>query len=124
MEQEKRQVGAFGVPNYQERRYAIVETGGKQYFFVEGEMVSIEKIEGKSGDQVSFTTVLFKRTSSESCSVGKPYIENSPVVCEIVRQVKGKKVIAFRFKRRKKVRTKQGHRQEYSLLKVLSVGTF
>lgn len=101
-------------------RYAIFQTGGKQYQALEGKTVAVEKIEGEAGDQISFDQVLFRKQADEKFEVGKPYLE-TPIKATIVKQMRGPKLIAFRFKRRKKVRVKQGHRQELTVIRIDSI---
>lgn len=101
-------------------RYAIFQTGGKQYQGLPGKTVAIEKIEGEPGDQITFDQVLFRKEGEDAFAVGKPYLE-TPVKATIVKQTKGPKVIAFRFKRRHKVRVKRGHRQQMTVVRIESI---
>ncbi len=101
-------------------RYAIFQTGGKQYQALEGKTIAIEKIEGESGDPLTFDQVLFRKDAEDKFEVGKPYLEKT-VKATIVKQTKGPKLIAFRFKRRKKVRVKKGHRQEMTVIRIESI---
>jgi len=100
-------------------KYAIFQTGGKQYQAVEGETIAIEKIEGEPGAKVEFKDVLLRRTA-EGVEVGKPHLE-TPIKASIVKQMMGPKVIVFKFKRRKKVRVKKGHRQPATVIRIESV---
>ena len=101
-------------------RYAIIETGGKQYFALEGKTVMIEKLPQQAGETVVFSTVLFKRENSETCQVGNPYIA-TPVTGTVLKHLRGDKIIVFKFKRRKKYRKKQGHRQSYTVIRITSI---
>lgn len=101
-------------------RYAIFQTGGKQYQAVEGKTVAIEKIDGESGDVLEFKEVLFRKKGDNQFEIGKPHLD-SPVKASIVKQTKGPKLISFRFKRRKKVRVKQGHRQHVTVIRIESI---
>lgn len=96
--------------------YAIIQTGGKQYQAIEGKTLGIEKIEGISGQEVLFDEVLLRKVG-ESITVGQPFLEQ-PVKATIVKQMRGPKVIAFMFKRRKKVRRKIGHRQPITVVRI------
>ena len=98
-------------------QYAIFKTGGKQYQAVKGKTVAIEKIEGEAGTPIEFKEVLFRKTAEGKFEFGKPYLEAS-VKASIVKQAKGPKLIAFRFKRRKKVRVKKGHRQPITVIRI------
>lgn len=101
-------------------RYSIIETGGKQYFALEGKTLAVEKIEGSAGDEIIFDKVLFRRLNSESCELGTPYIADFTKAV-IIKQMRGKKIVVFKFKRRKKYRKKMGHRQSYTVVRVLSI---
>lgn len=101
-------------------RYAIFQTGGKQYQAIEGKTVAIEKIEGETGTSLTFSNVLLRKTGNEVVEIGQPYV-SSPIKAVIVKQMRGPKVIAFRFKRRKKVRKKMGHRQSLTIIRIESI---
>jgi len=97
--------------------YAIVDSGGKQYKIREGETIRVEKISGEVGAAVTFDQVLLF-SDGENISVGKPVLENVAVRGQIVEQGKAKKIIVFKYKRRKRYRRKQGHRQQYTAVKI------
>ena len=97
--------------------YAIVDSGGKQYKIREGETIRVEKISGEVGAAVTFDQVLLF-SDGENISVGKPVLENVGVRGQIVEQGKAKKIIVFKYKRRKRYRRKQGHRQQYTAVKI------
>lgn len=101
-------------------RYAIFQTGGKQYQAIEGKTVAVEKIEGEAGKKITFNEVLMRKTGDEQFEIGAPFIK-TPVVASIVKQTKGPKVIAFRFKRRHKVRVKRGHRQMITVVRIEAI---
>lgn len=100
--------------------YAIFKTGGKQYQAVVGKTVAIEKIEGKAGDIIEFPEVLFCKNGPDSFEIGKPFIGRS-MKASIVKQMLDRKVIIFKFKRRKKSRVKKGHRQQLTVIRIESV---
>ncbi len=100
-------------------KYAIFQTGGKQYQAIEGETIAVEKLEGEPGQTIEFKEVLLRK-SSEGLEVGKPHLETS-VKASIVKQMRGPKLIVFKFKRRKKVRVKKGHRQPQTIVRIESV---
>jgi len=102
------------------KKYAIFKTGGKQYQAIEGKTIAIEKIEGESGTPLEFTEVLFRKTDDGVFEVGKPLLQ-TPIKASIVKQMKGPKLIVFRFKRRKKVRVKRGHRQPITVVRIESI---
>lgn len=101
-------------------RYAIFQTGGKQYQAIEGKTVAIEKVDGEAGDTVEFDQVLFRKEGDGKFEFGKPYLKDA-IKATIVKHDKDPKLIAFRFKRRKKVRVKQGHRQPKTVIRIESI---
>jgi large subunit ribosomal protein L21 len=97
--------------------YAVVKTGGKEYKITEGDIIRVEKLEGNVGDPVTLKDVLMVGKEGE-IQVGAPHLTQAVVMGEIVQQVKGKKVLIFKMKRRKNYRRLRGHRQNYTYLKV------
>jgi large subunit ribosomal protein L21 len=102
--------------------YAIVNTGGKQYKVCQGDVLRVEKIPGEIGGPVSFDKVLMF-SDGENISIGRPVLDNVEVKGHIVEQGKGKKIIVFKYKRRKRYRRKRGHRQQYTAIKIDSIET-
>ena len=100
--------------------YAVVSTGGKQYKVGEGEVLRVEKLAGDVGDPVSFDRVLLF-SDGEKVSVGQPVLEDAAVKGHIVEQGKAKKILVFKYKRRKRYRRKQGHRQRFTAVKIDSI---
>ncbi|OQY08149.1 MAG: 50S ribosomal protein L21 [Desulfobacteraceae bacterium 4572_123] len=100
--------------------YAVVSTGGKQYKVQEGETLSVEKLPGEVGSQISFDRVLMF-SDDENISVGKPVIENAVVSAHIIEQGKARKILVFKYKRRKRYRRTQGHRQAFTKVKIDSI---
>ena len=96
--------------------YAVIKTGGKQYRVSEGQTLRVEKLPGAPGDKVSFDEVLM--VSGDAIKIGQPLVSGASVNATIVAQDKAKKVIVFKFKRRKNYRRKQGHRQLFTELRV------
>jgi len=101
--------------------YAVVATGGKQYKVQEGEILRVEKLPGNVGDPVTFEKVLLV-SDGENLTIGNPLVTDVAVQGHIVEQAKSKKIIVFKFKRRKRYRRKQGHRQLYTAIQVDSIG--
>jgi large subunit ribosomal protein L21 len=97
--------------------FAVVRTGGKQYRVAAGDKIVVEKMAGNAGDTVSLSDVLLAGDGGEI----KPTAGLS-VSAEIVAQAKGEKIIIFKKKRRHNYRRKNGHRQQHTILKILSVG--
>jgi len=97
--------------------YAVVKTGGKEYRVSKGDLIRVEKLEGKVGDQVELKDVLMVSKEGET-QVGTPHLTNIVIKGEIVQESKGKKVLTYKMKRRKNYRRFKGHRQTYMYLKV------
>lgn len=97
--------------------YAIIETGGKQYPVSPGEEVQVEKLEGQVGAPVEFTKVIAVSQDSGELLAGKE-VEAVKVTGTISAQGRDKKIIVYKFKRRKMYRRKQGHRQDYTRVKI------
>ena len=97
--------------------YAVVSSGGKQYKVHESEILRVEKISGDIGTPVSFDRILMF-SDGENVNVGQPVIENVLVKGHIVEQDKAKKIIVFKYKKRKRYRRTQGHRQQYTAVKI------
>ena len=102
--------------------YAIVKTGGKQYRVAPNDVLRVEKLPGEPGDVVVLDQVLMVATE-KGLEVGAPLVEGASVACELVDQIRGKKIVIFKKKRRKHYRRKRGHRQHYTVLKVLEILT-
>jgi len=97
--------------------HAVVKTGGKEYRVSKGDLIRVERIEGKIGDQVTLKDVLMVSNEGET-QVGTPHLTNVVIQGEIVQEIKGKKVLTYKMKRRKNYRRFKGHRQTYTYLKV------
>lgn len=101
-------------------KYAIFQTGGKQYQAIEGKTVAIEKIDGELGTALEFDKVLLRKLSDDKVEIGKPHLKGA-IKATIVRQARSPKVIVFRFKRRKKSRVKRGHRQHFTVVRIETI---
>ena len=97
--------------------YAVVNTGGKQYKVQKGETLRIEKIPGEVGSSVTFDRVLMV-ADGENIRIGQPVLENVAVQAQIVEQDKAKKILIFKYKRRKRYRRKNGHRQPFTAIRI------
>ena len=100
--------------------YAIIETGGKQYKVEKNDIIDIELIDTAEDGKVEFTNVLFINNGT-SMQIGAPYLTQSAVKAELVAEVKGPKVVSFKYKKRKGYRRKVGHRQRYSRVKITDI---
>ena len=100
--------------------YAIIETGGKQYKVQKDDILAVEKLSAKGGDKVQFNSVLL--TGGKEVRVGNPLVKGAGVQATVIDQIKGKKVISFVKRRRKSSsKTKKGHRQQITLLKITDI---
>jgi len=97
--------------------FAVVRTGGKQYRVAAGDKIVVEKLDGEAGSQVTLGDVLLAGDGSDLRST-----EGLTVAAEIIAQAKGEKVIVFKKRRRHNYRRRNGHRQQHTILKILSVG--
>jgi len=100
---------------------AVIKTGGKQYKVSPGQQLKIEKITGKAGDKVSFEALLIADDTGKAFDLGTPKAAKK-VEAEIVEQGRARKVTVIKYKRKTRYRRKQGHRQPYTKVKILSVG--
>ena len=100
--------------------YAIIETGGKQYKVQKNDILAVEKLSAKGGDKVQFNTVLL--TGGKEVRVGDPLVKGAGVQATVIEQIKDKKVISFVKRRRKSSsKSKKGHRQQITLLKITDI---
>jgi len=102
-----------------ETMYAVIRTGGKQYRVSEGERLRVEKLDGQVGESLQFDQVLM--LGGETVQIGKPLVTGAKVTAEIVAQDRAKKIIVFKYRRRKNYRRKAGHRQPFTELKVTAI---
>lgn len=100
--------------------YAVIKTGGKQYRVEEGDTLAIERLEGDTGTQVYFDEVLLVGSPTET-RIGRPLIAGANVAATIVEQGRAKKVIIFKFRRRKNYKRKKGHRQYFTRVRIDSI---
>ena len=101
-------------------KYAIVESGGKQYRAVEGSTIEVDRMEAEVGQQVQFDSVLLL-VDGEQVSVGAPMVGGALVSATVVDHVKGPKIDVFHYRPKKRIRVKTGHRQQYTRLQVNSI---
>jgi large subunit ribosomal protein L21 len=100
--------------------YAVIQTGGKQYKVQPGDTVEVERLAGQAGDAVTFDEVLLV-ADDQQVAVGRPLVAGAHVTGEIVEQGRGEKLIVFKLKRRKNYRRRQGHRQDFTAVKINDV---
>ena len=95
---------------------AIFETGGKQYYVTENDVIYVEKLPNEAGEEATFTNVL-----AVGDKIGTPYVEGAKVVCLVEKHGKQKKIKVFKYRPKKKYRKTQGHRQPYTKLVVKKI---
>ena len=96
--------------------FAIVRTGGKQYRVAAGDKIVVEKMAGEAGDKITLDDVLLAGEGGDLQDVS-----GLTVAAEIIAQAKGEKVIVFKKRRRHNYRRKNGHRQNHTILKIVSI---
>lgn len=99
--------------------YAIIKTGGKQVKVEVGQTIFVEKLDVEAGDKVTFDEVVL--VGGEDTKVGTPLVEGASVEATVEKQGREKKVVTFRYRRRKDSHRKQGHRQPYTKLTIDSI---
>ncbi len=100
--------------------YAIIQTGGKQYKIEEGNILDVELLDAKEKDIIEFNEVLLLDDGTKII-IGNPHVKNCIVKAEIVKEVKGPKVVSYVYKKRKNFHKKIGHRQKYSKIKITKI---
>lgn len=98
--------------------FAIIKTGGKQYIVRPGDKIKIEKLDASEGKEVSFEALL---VSDKETLVGTPYVKGYEVKAKILGQGKDKKIIVYKYKPKKRYHKKQGHRQLYTEVEILTI---
>ena len=97
--------------------YAVIKTGGKQYRVSPGDSIDVEKLPYEVGEQIELDQVLLVANGSGT-KIGQPLVEGAKVKATVTRQVKGRKVIVFKYHSSKRYRRKRGHRQHYTRLRI------
>lgn len=100
--------------------YAIIEAGGKQYKVSKDSVIDVEKLGDKPKDNITFDNVLLVANDNE-VKIGAPFVLGAKVLAEVVRNFKDKKVIAFKFRRRKSSKSKKGHRQQLTKVRIKEI---
>ena len=101
-------------------KYAIVEDGGKQYKAVVGQTIEVDHFVAEVGEELDLERVLVV-VNDEETSIGSPYIEGVKIQATVISQIKAPKVIVFKYKPKKRYRVKQGHRQQYTRIRIDSI---
>ena len=102
--------------------YAVIQTGGKQYRVEPGKTVVVEKLAGVAGAPIVFDHVLLVSSGDGgSVTIGKPTVAGAKVTGSIVEQGRGEKLVVFKFRRRKNYVRRNGHRQDYTAVKIAAI---
>ena len=101
--------------------YAVFKTGGKQYRVGAGDRLRVEKLPGNVGDSVAFDEVLLVHNDEVGTKLGRPLVGGAKVEAKIVAQGLGRKIIVFKFRRRKNYRRKRGHRQPFTAVEITNI---
>jgi large subunit ribosomal protein L21 len=100
--------------------HAVIKTGGKQYRVAPSDTIVVEKLDGEAGACVALNEVLMV-TDGAKVELGAPFVSGATVSAEIVQQMRGDKIIIFKKRRRQNYRRKNGHRQNYTVLKITEI---
>ena len=100
--------------------YAVIRTGGKQYRVAPGEQVEVEKLDGNIGDVLTLSDVLLV-AKGDSVSVGTPVVECATVSAKITGQYRGTKIMVFKYRPKKRIRVRKGHRQYITRLQIEAI---
>lgn len=100
---------------------AVIRTGGKQYVVKPGDVIDVELLNSEEGPDVEFSDVLLVSDEDSDVKVGSPLVEGAKVTGKLLGMKKGKKVIVFKFRRRKGFKKKLGHRQKYSSVQITDI---
>lgn len=102
--------------------FAVIKTGGKQYRVAANDVLTVEKLAGSAGDLVEFTEVLMVGEGA-GATIGAPFVDGALVTAEVVEQGRGRKVIAFKKRRRQNSKRSRGHRQQQTVVKIAEILT-
>ncbi len=101
-------------------KYAIVESGGKQYRAVEGSTIEVDRLQSEVGEQITLDSVLLVADDGK-VKVGTPSVKGAKVNATVAGHVKGPKLVVFHYRPKKRIRVKTGHRQQYTRLKIETI---
>ena len=99
--------------------FAIVQTGGKQYNVTEGDIIKVEKLSNAVGDKINLEVLLV--SNNGKVVAGTPTVKGAEVTAEVLSHGKGDKIVVYKYKPKKNERKKQGHRQPWTELKIVSI---
>ena len=101
-------------------KYAVIESGSKQFMVNEGDKILVEKIDTGKKSSLKMDKVLMLKEGKE-VKIGNPYLKSASVLCEVLGEKKSGKIISYKYRRRKFSRWKKGHRQNYTQLLVKEI---
>ncbi len=102
--------------------YAIIRTGGKQFRVQEGATLRVPSIDKNAGDKIELEALVVAAGADEKARIGAPLVDGARIAATVVDHGRGEKIIVFKKKRRKQYKRTQGHRQNYTTLKIDSIG--
>ena len=100
--------------------YAVIQTGGKQYRVQQGDVIFVEKIDSQADEAVTFDEVLLVNDGDQT-KIGAPTVAGAKVEGKVLGQVKGQKIVVYKYKAKKNERKKQGHRQPYTKVEITAI---
>lgn len=101
-------------------KYAVVQTGGKQYKIEENQILEVERLDAKAGSNIDFDKILLF-ADSDNIKIGTPYLDNVTASAKVIDETKGKKIRVAKFKAKARVRTVKGHRQSLTKLQIIKI---
>ena len=102
--------------------YAVIRSGGKQYKVCPGDLLDLEKLPAESGSRIELSDVLLT-VDGENVRIGMPVVDQARVLARVVGQVRGNKIVVYKFKKRKRYRRKSGHRQDLTRIRIEEIQT-
>lgn len=100
--------------------FAVIKTGGKQYLVQPGDKIKVEKLDVKEEKEITFSDVLLLEKSNK-LEIGEPTVKGAKVTAKVLGQVKGEKLIIFKYKPKKRYKRKIGHRQKFTEVEIVSI---
>lgn len=100
--------------------YAIIEVGGKQYGIQKGDIIEVEKQSCPQGKEIALNKVLLV-VKEKKAEIGQPYLKSAKVIAVVLKHLKGRKIVSFKYRRRKSSHWKKGHRQQLTRLKIKEI---
>lgn len=99
--------------------YAVIASGGKQHKVMVGDIIYVEKLDKKDGAKVSFDTLLY--ADGDDVLIGTPQVKDVKVSGKVIKQIRSAKVIVFKYKPKKNIRKKNGHRQPHTVVEITGI---